>query len=169
MNKLAAPATLAPCDGFVPPIYFPGFSNLVLRLTELVAAERDIAGLCAWDPAFDDWLRDAEAARAAVVSAAEAVIMAMSPTATDRRFRVVALNFEAMLLTTDAAKYAILAEAMLSSAWIYTVPGRGPRAARATALLKAFRHHLGVLLSFSDYTPEPPCAPAVAMAMAMSA
>ncbi|MDP2079593.1 MAG: hypothetical protein U0934_20790 [Pseudotabrizicola sp.] len=142
------------------------FTTLVRSMQTLCAAERDIAGISSGDFAFDDWFRDAEVARSAVVSAAEAVILVMAPTATDRRFRIVALNFEALLLTKDAAKYAFLAEALSSTAWFYTVPGRGPRAARATALLQTFRHYFGLLLSFSDYTPEPPFAPAMAMAMA---
>lgn len=140
------------------------FSALVAATQSLCAAERDIAGLSTWEPAFDDWIRDAEKARAAVVTAAEAVIMAMCQTGTDRRFRIVALNFEGMLLTQDAAKYAHVADAMLSSAWMYTVPGRGPRAARATALLQQFRHYLGLLLGYPDYMPEPPCEPAMAIA-----
>lgn len=164
MNNLAALSTPVPCEGNAPGGYFPVFSELVQRLIELVRAERDIAGIAHGDLAFDRWFRDAEVARAAAVSAAEAVILAMAPTATDRRFRVVALNFEAMLLTKDAAKYTVLAEALSSTAWFYTVPGRGPRAARATMLLQTFRHHFGVLLSFPDYTPEPPCTPAMAMA-----
>ena len=169
MEKLTALSNLAPFDGTIPGDHFPGFSGLVQRLIELVAAERDIVDLVAGDVACDHWIREAETARAAVVSAAEAVILAMSPTATDRRFRIVARNLEAMLLTQDAGKYHCIAKAMLTSAWIYNVPGRGLRAARATVLLQAFRRSFGELLSLPDYAPEPLCAPAMAMTMPMAA
>lgn len=145
------------------------FSSLVAATRTLCAAERDTVGMHCGDPAFDEWLRDAETARAAVVAAAEGVVMAMSHTATDKRFRIVALNLEAMLLTQDAGKYSRFAEALLSSKWLYNVPGRGPRAARGTALLHEFRKQLDLLLSLPDYTPEPPCAPAMAMTMPMAA
>ena len=169
MEKLTALSNLAPFDGTTPGGHFPDFSRLVQRLIELVAAERDIVDLIAGDVACDHWIRDAEKARASVVSAAENAVLAMSPTPTDCRFRIVALNLEAMLLTHDPNKYSFIAGAMLSSPWIYYVPGRGPRAARATALLKAFRQSFGELLSLPDYTPEPPSAPAMAMPMPMAA
>lgn len=145
------------------------FNSLVKTMHTLCAAERDILGLAPGDPAFDAWFRDAENARAAVVSASEGVILAMSLTPTDRRFRIVALNLEAMLLTQEAHKYSFIAGAMLNSAWIYTVPGRGPRAARATALLQTFRHYFELLMNLPDYTPEPPYALAMAMALPMAA
>jgi hypothetical protein len=141
------------------------FAALIAKTEALCMAERDIAGLDAGDPAFDQWFRDAERARAATIAAADAVIMCMTVTAADRRFRIVARNFEAMLLTQDAKSHAFVSEALMSTAWFYNVAGRGPRAARATGLLRQFRHLLGLLLSMPDYTPEPGVSmPAASMA-----
>lgn len=129
------------------------FARLVNATMALCAAERDVSGLSAFDPAFDTWFREAEAARAAVLAAADAVIMAGAPTATDRRFIAVTRNFEAMMLTDDPVRYAGTAEAMLQMGWLYHVRGRGPCTARANVLLQAFRHHFGILMNLPDYAP----------------
>lgn len=129
------------------------FAQMVQCLVNLCAAERDVSGSDSFDPAFDRWFREAEAARAAVLAAADSVIMSLAPTATDRRFVAVARCFEAMLQTHDAIKYANTAQAMLQQAWFYYVPGRGARVARASALLQVFRHHFGILMSLPDYAP----------------
>lgn len=142
------------------------FAAMVASMRTLYCVERDIAGMDAGDPAFDQWFRDAESARAATVAAADAVIMCTTLTATDRRFRIVARNFEAMLLTQDAETHAFISEALMSTGWFYNVAGRGPRAARATALLRQFRHCLGLLLSIPDYTPDPSVSMTNAMMVA---
>lgn len=129
------------------------FTRLVDATMALCAAERDILGFGAFDPAFDTWLCEAEAARAAVLAAADVVLMSPAPTATDRRFLSVTRNFEAMMLTDDPVQYAKIAGALLQMRWLYQVPGRGARPARATALLQAFRHQLAVLFSLPDYAP----------------
>lgn len=130
------------------------FAALVRATATLCVAERDVSGSDSFDPAFDDWFREAESARAAVVSAAEAVILSMTLTATDRRFRIVALHFEAMLLTQDASTYALYSDFLTTTGWLYNVAGRGTRAGRATILLQQFRHNLGLLLHLPDYAPE---------------
>ena len=129
------------------------FAQMVHSLVTLNNAERDIVGLPSGDVAFDSWFRDAESARAAVLKSLDAVIMCHPTTATDHRFRVVARCFEAMLLTHDAAEYAATADAMMQQAGFDHFLGHGVRAARVSALLRAFGHHFSVLLSFPDYTP----------------
>lgn len=119
----------------------------------LCATERDVAGLAPFDPAFDTWFCEAEAARAAVLAAADAVVKAHAATATDRPFVAVAQCFEAMLLTDDAASYAVTANALMHQSWSYDVRDRCGRAAGVTVLLQEFRHHFNILMSLPDYAP----------------
>lgn len=130
------------------------FTVLLERLGELCAAERDVVGLPDGDPAFDAWLSEAELAREAAMAAAEAVILAWTETPADLRFRGVALNFEALLLTDDGGRYNRLALGLLRERLFWTVPGPGPRAERARALLRAFRKQFLRLLTLPDYAPD---------------
>jgi hypothetical protein len=130
------------------------FTVLLARLGELYAAERDVVGLPDGDPAFDAWLSEAELAREAAKAAAEAVILVWTETPADLRFRGVALNFEALLLTDDAGRYNRLALGLLRERLFWTVPGPGPRAERARALLRAFRKQFLRLLTLPDYAPD---------------
>lgn len=129
------------------------FSDLVDLLSKLVLAERDVMGLPFGDPAFDRWLSDAEAARAAVVDAAGAVVMLHIKTAAERNFRSVAMHFESLLLTQDAGHYDFTRRFLQSAAWLYTPRGRGPAVMRANALLRAFRAEFGQLMALPDYMP----------------
>lgn len=130
------------------------FSLFVTCVGTLLEAERPLSSAMYGDPAFDDWFRAGEAARLAVLAAADGVIHARVASATDLRFRAVALNFEAMLLTTNPTKYARYFHFFRSEARLFHVPGRGARVQHANNLLRAFRHHLMALLACEDYQPE---------------
>ena len=130
------------------------FSILVTCVGTLLEAERPLSSAMYGDPAFDDWFRAAEAARLAVLAAADGVIHAPVASATDLRFRAVALNLEAMLLTTNPTKYARYFHFFRNEARLFYVPGRGVRVQRANNLLRDFRQHLVALLDCEDYQPE---------------
>lgn len=131
------------------------FSLFVTCIGTLLEAERPLSSAMYGDPAFDDWFRAAEAARVAVLAAADGVIHAPVATVTDLRFRAVALNFEAILLTTDPMAYARYHSFFRHEAWLFYAPGRGTRVQCANQLLRAVRQHLTVLLACDDYLPEP--------------
>lgn len=138
----------------VPAVAEQAFSTFVVRLGTLCEAERPLCAAMYGDPAFDDWFRAAEVARSAVLAAADAVVHAPVASATDMRFRAVALNFEAMLLTTNPTKYAGYFSFFRNEARLFYVAGRGARVQHANNLLRTCRRHLMLLLSCEDYLPE---------------
>lgn len=138
------------------------FETFLVRLGDLVAAERDAVGLPSHDLAFDAWLSDAEAARTAVIAAAEDVVFARCLTVADLRFRIIARDFEAMMLTSDPNRYAFNHAFLMKTGWLYSARGLGKSMESAATLLRACRVQFEQLFEMPDYAPEThSCAPAL--------
>lgn len=130
------------------------FETFLVRLGKLVAAEQDAVGLPCHDLTFDTWLSEAEAARTAVIAAAEAVVFAPCRTVADLRFRIIARDFETMMLTSDPVRYASKHEFLSTAVWLYSARGLGHKAGQAATLLHACRLQFNRLFALPDYAPE---------------
>lgn len=130
------------------------FTQFVDSLGKLIDAERDVVGLPSHDAAFDTWLSEAEAARTAVIGAAEAIVFAPCRTVADLRFRIIARDFETMMLTSDPVRYASKHEFLSTTGWLYSARGLGQKAGPAATLLRACQVRFAQLFDLPDYAPE---------------
>jgi hypothetical protein len=139
------------------------FQALLIPLATLYAAERDISGIDHGDPAFDEWFRDAEAARSAVVSAARAVVLAMPRSRTDQRFRSACYALSTVLSASDAEPFASAASFLQCQAVQFCDPAGG--SLQAATLFRGFYEAFDFLMTLPDYTLESlSFAPEIALA-----
>ncbi len=130
------------------------FTRFVDNLEKLIDAERDAVGLPCHDLAFDTWLSEAEAARTAVIEAADAVVFPPCRTVADLRFRIIARDFETMMLTSDPVRYASKHEFLSTAGWLYSARGLGQKVGPAATLLRACQVRFAQLFALPDYAPE---------------
>jgi hypothetical protein len=139
------------------------FDAVLKPLATLCAAERDISGVGQGDPAFDEWFRDAEAARSAVVSAARAVVLSMPRSRSDQRFRSACYALSTVLCASDAEPFASAASFLQRQADQFRDPAGG--APQAASLFRSFCEAFNFLMTLPDYTLESPSfAPEIALA-----
>jgi hypothetical protein len=130
------------------------FVDLTARLEDLCLAETDLDCAPFADIAFDDWFRDAEAARTAAITAARFVRYAPAIKPTDVYLATLGKAFETMMLTTDPKVYRRLHDCFVadtSSRPATATTGCGIGAAKS---LQMFRFQIARLLTFEDYLPE---------------
>ena len=125
------------------------FDRLIARLDALCDAEAAADGAPIGDLAFDRWFQDAEAARAAAISAATALCHADAVTQMDARMQALGKAFAIMMITDEPATYRRLHMFFIADA-------AHPRAALQTNA-KSMQQFSGVisrLLALPDYLPE---------------
>lgn len=139
------------------------FEGLLRRLSTLCTSERDIVDLAHGDPAFDAWFCDAETARAVVLAAAEAVMLAAPRSSLDRRFRRISFALKILLISSDPEQFAKAATFLRRNAERYCEPVEG--AAQAALMFRRFYRAFDVLMALPDYAPEVlPCDMTMAVA-----
>ena len=84
------------------------FGVMQRALGAWIEAERDLEHSGSWDPACDHWLRDAEAARAAVGAALDALCDTPAERLEDRPLLRIARITRALALSEDGAEFARL-------------------------------------------------------------
>lgn len=125
------------------------FDSLIARLDALCDAEAAVDGAPIGDLGFDRWFQDAEAARAATISAATALCHTDAVTQMDARMQALGRAFAAMMITDEPKTYRRLHMFFIAEA-------AHPRAALQTSA-KSMQQFCGLisrLLALPDYLPE---------------
>ena len=169
--------------------YVPGFTHSAVTrrfgvmqraLGAWIEAERDLEHSGSWDPACDHWLRDAEAARAAVGAALDALCDTPAERLEDRPLLRIARLTRALVLSEDAGEFAQLYARVATPGALLRCPGRHPLALRVNLMLAEARRALAQLAALPDHAlvvdgncveimPEDVPAADAAMAMASDA
>ena len=169
--------------------YVPGFTHSAVTrrfgvmqraLGAWIEAERDLEHSGSWDPACDHWLRDAEAARAAVGAALDALCDTPAERLEDRPLLRIARLTRALVLSEDAGEFAQLYARVATPGPLLRCPGRHPLALRVNLMLAEARRALAQLAALPDHAlvvdgncveimPEDVPAADAAMAMASDA
>ncbi len=169
--------------------YVPGFTHTSVTrrfgvmqraLGAWIEAERDLEHSGSWDPACDHWLRDAEAARAAVGAALDALCDTPAERLEDRPLLRIARLTRALVLSQDAGEFAQLYARVATPGALLRCPGRHPLALRVNLMLAEARRALAQLAALPDHAlvvdgncveimPEDVPAADAAMAMASDA
>ena len=169
--------------------YVPGFTHSAVTrrfgvmqraLGAWIEAERDLEHSGSWDPACDHWLRDAEAARAAVGAALDALCDTPAERLEDRPLLRIARLTRALVLSEDAGEFAQLYARFATPGALLRCPGRHPLALRVNLMLAEARRALAQLAALPDHAlvvdgncveimPEDVPAADAAMAMASDA
>ena len=153
------------------------FGVMQRALGAWIEAERDLEHSGSWDPACDHWLRDAEAARAAVGAALDALCDTPAERLEDRPLLRIARLTRALALSEDSEEFAQLYARVATSGALLRCPGRHPLALRVNLMLTEARRALAQLAALPDHAvvidgqyaeimPEDTPAADAAMAMA---
>ena len=156
------------------------FGVMQRALGAWIEAERDLEHSGSWDPACDHWLRDAEAARAAVGAALDALCDTPAERLEDRPLLRIARLTRALVLSQDAGEFAQLYARVATPGALLRCPGRHPLALRVNLMLAEARRALAQLAALPDHAlvvdgncveimPEDVPAADAAMAMASDA
>ena len=111
------------------------FGVMQRALGAWIEAERDLEHSGSWDPACDHWLRDAEAARAAVGAALDALCDTPAERLEDRPLLRIARLTRALALSEDGAEFAQLYARVTAPGALLRCPGRHPLALRVNLML----------------------------------
>ena len=128
------------------------FTTMMRDVAAYIEAERDLAHCDSWDPACDQWIRDAERARAHVLDAITALRAAPTQRREDLPLRRCA-DLAQMLIESDSPEQVrdILA---LPDRFphAFRCAGNGPVARRVDLMVANFQQHLNALAHLPDFT-----------------
>lgn len=127
------------------------FSAMTLLLAALIEAERDLEHSGSWDIACDAWLRDAEAAREALLKNLAQVISLPRKRAEDRPLQGMAMLIRALVVSENAIEAAQLAAFATDSEALLRCHGDTPLARRVDAYLETAQQQLVALRALPDY------------------
>lgn len=127
------------------------FSAMTLLLAAHIEAERDLEHSGSWDIACDAWLRDAEAARQALLDMLAQVISLHRERAEDRPLQGMAMLIRALVVSDNAIEAAQLAAFATDSEVLLRSHGDTPLARRVDAYLETAQRQLVALRALPDY------------------
>jgi len=148
---------ISPCRSEAVPSFCPTpvttlFGTMMRDLSTYIEAERDLEHCGSWDPACDQWIRDAEFARARVLD--KITTLREAPTRRREDFP--------LKRCADLAKMLIESDSPEQCNTILALPDRFPHffrcasdspvARRVNLMVSAFRQHLHTLATLSDFT-----------------
>lgn len=171
----------APSEGAKLSPIATAFSGFLGTTWPLIRAERDLAGFAGmgWDPAVDAWIRDAEAAHDATLTALKDVIAQPATQDGDALLRIVARIWNRVMRSSDPAEVADLRHFILNKQPLFRTERRDAAGNAVNRLLENGLQRLQVylniigrnepdddLLASPTDTKVPPHAPTCAMAVA---
>lgn len=152
-------------DVFTPTPASASFSALLVALSALIEAERDIEDVDIWDPAFSRWLRDAELAQERVVAGLRQVREAELQRAEDRPLQRLAMLIDAMMGCEDPDGFARLHRLIPANAALFRCDGDSAAARRVNHMLLTGLARIEDLAGLDTYADRSPCdGPGVAPA-----
>lgn len=151
------------------------FSSLVGAMAVYIEAERDITHARSFDPAFDDWTRDAEAARARVLTLVDAVRSARMTRSEDLPLFRMAMMCYAMIEADSSEEFITAQQVLTSTPSLFTCTSAGAVGWRVRQMLRSCRTRIDEMASlpahldpwdirvddetWQDDTPDPAMMP----------
>lgn len=128
-----------------------GFAAMTLLLAAHIEAERDLEHSGSWDIACDHWLRDAEAAREAVVDVLARIIALPLERAEDHPLRSMARLIHALVLSDNGMEAAQLEALSVDCEALLRCHDDTPLARRVNGYLETAQQQLVALRALPDY------------------
>lgn len=151
-QSIASDGVLEACvPGFTHSAVTRRFGVMQRTLGAWIEVERDLEHSGSWDPACDHWLRDAEAARAAVRAALDALCDTPAERLEDRPLLRIARITRALALSEDGTEFAQLYARVAAPGALLRCPGRHPLALRVNLMLVEARRALAQLAALPDH------------------
>lgn len=113
------------------------FSGLLGDLAGYVEAERDISDAAVFDPAFADWVRDAEAARARVLSRIDEIRSAETARPEDRPLKAMAVICGLLIQSNTTAEFLKIRRVLRTAPAQFLCDGSGAVAWRTRQMLRS--------------------------------
>ena len=135
------------------------FSRLLADLGVLIERERDIEHVDVFDPAFSNWLRDAERAHSSVMSGLLSLLDSPVQRAEDRALQRMALGLQALMKTEAPGEFKRIYDVIHRFPSAFLCPGPSAFARRSTAMLATMRTRMTDLLSLTAYVDDYDIAP----------
>lgn len=133
-----------------------GFSALLVALSAMIEAERDIEDVDVFDPAFANWLRDAERAQDRVVDCLRMVREAELQRAEDRPLQRLAMLIDAVISSEEPGEFTRLHRLVPSHAALFRCAGNSAVARRVDHMLLAGLARIDDLAMLDTYANCPP-------------
>lgn len=128
----------------------PLFVAFLHTLPCLITAEADVAGCGGCDPATDAWIRSADDARAATLTALSLVLDCPIHTAADRAFQRVARVFRTVMPSDSFEEVAPLRERAARQRWVFFTNVAVPQRLEVNGLINAALDALELYLALDD-------------------
>lgn len=128
-----------------------GFSALLASLAAYIEAERDIADAAAFDPAFADWLRDAEAARAAVLVRLAQIHSSLVTRSEDLPLKAMALLCQRLILSDSTMSFMAAKSVIERSPARFACEGSGAVAWRTRQMLRSAEMRIAEMAALPTY------------------
>lgn len=146
--SLDAPETPA---ALVPSRIMGCFSQLLVMLSALVEAERDLEHFDIWDIATAHWLRDAELAHTRVTTQLSMIRNASPVLPADRKLQRVATLIDMMIGSEEPGTFQHLHRNLPRIDGLFRHAGEGPVARRVAELLASARRRIDDLATLSTF------------------
>lgn len=126
------------------------FSRFLSATAELIAAERDLAGCAGYDPAVDNWIRDAERAVEAVKTVVADLLAVAPRDAGDRQLQRIGGLFRFVMLSDDPAAVDAVRRHFCAGTMQFSAGGDRDAGAFGYHLARAGRQRLLDFLALDD-------------------
>lgn len=140
-----------PAVAFTPTAASKAFSRLLGALAAHIEAERDIEDVASFDPAFIDWQRDAERARADVLSIIAELRHAPIHRQEDIPLKRMNYVMYAMIQSDCSEEFLRLRTFMSSNVSLFSCPGQGPVTRRIQQMLSSACNRVDELAALGTY------------------
>ena len=138
-------------DALAPSRIMGCFSQLLVMLSALIEAERDLEHFDIWDIATAHWLRDAELAHTRVATLIGAIRNASSVLPADRKLQRVATLIDMMIGSEEPGTFQHPHRNLHRIDGLFRHAGAGPVARRVAELLAGARSRIDALATLSTF------------------
>lgn len=144
----------APKDrGYTPSTISTAFSALLGALAQHVEAERDIEDVDIWNPAFRNWLTDAEEAHAKVARLLSDIRKMEILRAEDKPLMRMAMLLDHMACSEEPDAFWTFRPLLMQFDELFRCAGENPVAARVNRMLISARNRIDEMATLDLYAP----------------
>lgn len=131
------------------------FSELNGALAQYIEYERDIECANAFDPAFANWLTDAEAARHNVLDRIASITTAPISRGADKPLQRISLLTRALITCETGAEFTALYAVLGGHGHLFACCENDPVGHRVQLMLEVHQDHLRALADLSEFAEDP--------------
>lgn len=144
-----------PRTHFTPTPISRTFSELNGALAQYIECERDIECVDSFDPAFANWLTDAEAARHNVLDRIASITTAPISRGADKPLQRISLLTRALITCETGADFTALYAVLGSHGHLFACCENDPVGHRVQLMLEVHQDHLRALADLSEFAEDP--------------